>query len=179
MTVLVFIACFSGRTSIVISCLFREQSKLLTRGAGYDLTKLEEWSDTWLLRFHPDKCKHMHIGKKNDENSYSIHRKSLEKVIEEKDIGVAIDLTFEKHINEKINKANQMFATLRRTFQFMDKSTFVQLYKSLVRTHLDYASSVWAPFKAKHIKQIEGVQRRATKQIPGFRDMTDQTNSRI
>ena len=138
-----------------------------------DLTKLEEWSDTWLLRFHPDKCKHMHIGKKND-NSYSLHRKSLEKVIEEKDIGVVIDsdLTFEKHINEKVNKANQMFATLRRTFQFMDKSTFMQLYISLVRTHLDYASSVRAPFKAKHIEQIQGVQRRATKQIPGFRDMT-------
>jgi hypothetical protein len=46
-----------------------------------DLTKLEEWSDIWLLKFHPDKCKHMHIGKKNDDNSYSIHRKSLEKVI--------------------------------------------------------------------------------------------------
>jgi hypothetical protein len=56
-----------------------------------DLTKLEEWSDTWLLRFHPDKCKNMHIGKKNDDNSYSLHRKLLEKVIEEKDIGVVID----------------------------------------------------------------------------------------
>jgi hypothetical protein len=39
------------------------------------LTKLEEWSDTWLLRFHPDKCKHMQIGKKNDDNNYSLHRK--------------------------------------------------------------------------------------------------------
>jgi hypothetical protein len=99
-----------------------------------DLTKLEEWSDTWLLRFHPDKCKHMHIGKQNDDNSYSLHRKSLEKVIEEKDIGVVIDsdLTFEKHINGKVNKANQMFATLQRTFQFMDKSTFVQLYNAFV-----------------------------------------------
>ena len=28
-----------------------------------DLNKLEEWSDRWLLRFHPDKCKHMHVGK--------------------------------------------------------------------------------------------------------------------
>ena len=56
-----------------------------------DLTKLEEWSDTWLLRFHSDKCKNMHIGKKNDDNSYSLHRKLLEKVIEEKDIGVVID----------------------------------------------------------------------------------------
>jgi hypothetical protein len=59
------------------------------------------------------------LGKKNDDNNYSLHWKSLEKVIEEKDIGVVIDsdLTFEKHINEKVNKANQMFATLRRTFQ--------------------------------------------------------------
>jgi hypothetical protein len=42
----------------------------------------------------------MHIGKKNGDNSYSLHRKSLEKVIEEKDIGVVIDsdLTFAEKI---------------------------------------------------------------------------------
>jgi hypothetical protein len=28
-----------------------------------DLNKLSDWSDTWLLRLHPEKCKHMHIGK--------------------------------------------------------------------------------------------------------------------
>ena len=27
-----------------------------------DLTKLEEWSDKWLLKFHPEKCKHMKIN---------------------------------------------------------------------------------------------------------------------
>jgi hypothetical protein len=64
---------------------------LFDRKLSIQATKLEEWSDTWLLRFHPDKCKHMHIGKKNDDNSYSLHRKSLEQVIEEKDIGVVID----------------------------------------------------------------------------------------
>jgi hypothetical protein len=69
-----------------------------------NLTKLEQWNDTWLLRFHPDKCKHMQIGKNNDDNSYSLHRKLLEKVIEEKDIGIVIDsdLTFEKHINMNV-----------------------------------------------------------------------------
>ena len=29
-----------------------------------DLDKLNKWSDNWLLRFHPDKCKVMFIGKK-------------------------------------------------------------------------------------------------------------------
>ena len=26
-----------------------------------DLTKLEEWSDKWFLKFHPEKCKHGHL----------------------------------------------------------------------------------------------------------------------
>ena len=27
----------------------------------HDLSILEQWSDKWLLKFHPDKCKHMEI----------------------------------------------------------------------------------------------------------------------
>ena len=45
----------------------------------------------------------------------------------------------------------------------MDTETFVPLYKTLVRIHLDFASAVWSPYKQKHIEQIESVQRRATK----------------
>ena len=32
-----------------------------------DLAKLEEWSDKWLLKFHPEKCKHMKISKSKNE----------------------------------------------------------------------------------------------------------------
>ena len=35
----------------------------------------------------------------------------------------------------------------------------------MVRFHLDYASSVWFPHKPLHKETIEGVQRRATKQL--------------
>ena len=45
-------------------------------------------------------------------------------------------------------------------------------YKTLVRTHLEFASSVWHPYKAKHIDMIENVQRRATKQLPGMKNLT-------
>jgi hypothetical protein len=38
--------------------------------------------------------------------------------------------------------------------------------------HLEYANSVWNPYKKKHITALENVQRRATKLIPGFKDMT-------
>ena len=65
-----------------------------------------------------------------------------------------------------------MFGVIRRNFHYMDQKTFVPLYKALVRTHLDYASSVYSPNKMKHIDTIESVQWRATKQLPGMKDLT-------
>lgn len=73
-----------------------------------DLTKLEEWSDKWLLKFHPEKCKHMKISNsKNEEtNTYKLLGQDIETVTQEKDIGVIIDseLTFENHLCEKVKK---------------------------------------------------------------------------
>ena len=61
-----------------------------------DLNQLTQWSRKWLLKFHPDKCKVMHIGKaKTGEYRYTLNVNSvnheLEYITEEKDIGVSID----------------------------------------------------------------------------------------
>ena len=45
------------------------------------------------------------------------------------------------------------------------------LFKSLVRPHMDFANQVLAPYLIKHITAIENVQRRATKTIPGLKDL--------
>ena len=75
----------------------------------------------------------------------------------EKDIGVTIqsNLAFDRHISEKVNIANKMMALIRRSFEFLDVGTFQPLYKARVRSHLDYASAVWAPHKLKHNQQID------------------------
>ena len=72
----------------------------------------------------------------------------LDKVEKEKDIGVIIDknLEFEDHISEKVNKATRIFGIIRRAYQYLDEENFVLLYKALVRSQLDYASSVWSPY---------------------------------
>ena len=52
-----------------------------------------DWSDKWLLRFNPTKCKVMHIGH-NYDTRYSIEgekgRVDLSAVTEEKDLGVYV-----------------------------------------------------------------------------------------
>ena len=99
----------------------------------------------------------------------------VKNVTEEKDVGVTFDenLIFECHVAEKVKKANSMWGMLRRTFKYMSSSIFVPLYKSMVRSHLDYASSVWSPYTMKHVEMI-GVQRRATKQLTGLSEMSYQ-----
>jgi hypothetical protein len=114
------------------SYLFADDTKIFRISKGKDdketlqddLTKLEEWSDKRLFKFHPEKCKHMKISKsKNEEtNSYKLLGQDIETVTQEKDIGVIIDseLTFENHLCEKVTKTTSIFAAMRRTFRYLD-----------------------------------------------------------
>ena len=91
----------------------------------------------------------------------------IQKVTPEKDLGVTFDqnLKFTDHINNKVNKANKNVGLIFRTFTFMDKDMFLSFYKSVVRPHLEYASSVWSPIFKKDKILIENVQRRATRLV--------------
>ena len=142
-----------------------------------DLNKLQEWSSTWLLKFHPDKCKVLTLGNRSVAHKYTLQvdgiSHNLENVSEMKDLGITIDqnLSFENHINEKISKANRIVGLIRRTFIHLDEAIFTQLFKSLVRPHLEYSNATWYPYKKKHILALENVQRRATKLVPKCKDL--------
>ena len=41
----------------------------------------------------------------------------------------------------------------------------------MVRSHLDYCSSVWAPYRKGDIEALEKVQKRATKILPGLKNL--------
>jgi len=41
----------------------------------------------------------------------------------------------------------------------------------MVRYHLDYTVAVWYLYKIKHKIALENTQRRATKLLPGMRDI--------
>ena len=75
------------------------------------------------------------------------------------------DLSYDGHIYDKINMANKMLGIINKNFNDLDSTAFVLLYKSMVRSHLEYAGSVWNPHKKGLIRDIEKVQKRATKLI--------------
>ena len=162
---------FADDTKLFNNTKNQANSKILQE----DLNKLKAWSDKWLLRFHPEKCKVLDIGiHKRTSYDYYLGNIKLEHTMDEKDLGVFVDnkLKFDTHIGTKVNKANNILGAIRRGFSYLDKETMLRLYTSLVRPQIEYANPVWSPRFMKDITMVENVQRRATKMIPEIKDFS-------
>ena len=133
-----------------------------------DLNRISTWASNNQLQFSAEKCVVIHLGRNNINANYILDSQSLQSSEEERDLGVIVDasLKFNKHVAAKVAKASQMLAIIKRSFSHLDEDSFVQLYKSLVRPHLEFASSVWSPYTVSNISSIERVQKRATKSMP-------------
>ena len=100
--------------------------------------------------------------------TYTLNGSQIMSVITEKDLGVHVctKLSWNNRIDVTISKANKMLGMIKRTCtNEYDQKTLIILYKSLVRSQLEYASQVWSPFTKEKITALERVQRRATKFI--------------
>jgi len=132
-----------------------------------DLQVLWKWTVKWQMNFNIDKCKVMHIGANNLEEDYVMEGKKLEKISEEKDLGVIISSNFKvsKQCIKAAKKGNQILGLIKRTITCRSNEIIIRLYKSLVRPHLEYCIQAWRPHLVKDIEILERVQRKATRMI--------------
>lgn len=113
------------------------------------------------------------LGRNPISYSYSINNVIIQHVSHFKDLGVTVDplLCFEMHINEICAKANQRSALILKCFNSRDPHLLMKAFTVFVRPLLEYASSVWCPYKATFINKIESVQRRFSKRLHGISKM--------
>ena len=151
--------------------IFRSLSKVndLTSMQN-DLNELAKWSRKWQLPFNETKCKVIHFGRNNPNHTYSMNGHNLETACEEKDLGVTFDqeLKFRSHIRNIVSKANSRIGIIKRSFDELTVENFKILYKTQVRPILEYCSDIWFPIFIMDMKEIEKVQKRATKLVKGL-----------
>jgi len=138
-----------------------------------DLDVLSNWSAKWLLKFNPLKCKLMHLRHNMDTKYYITQdnqKWNIQPVQQEKDLGVSTssDLAVSYQCMEAASKARRVLGMVRRQFKELDMQSFLIIYKSFVRPHLEYAIQAWSPYLRKDIDCLERVQRSATKMVKGF-----------
>ena len=60
-----------------------------------------------------------------------------------------------------------MIGVIRRTYTYFDESTFLCLYKALLRPLLEYANQVWAPHSVEDIEIIDKLPTLAHSRLRG------------
>ena len=130
--------------------------------------------------FHPDKCTVIRISTNKKQilkTNYHIHGHKLEVVDSSKCLGVTISegLTWKKHIDNTVNKANKTLCFIRRNLGDCTAPVKAAAYSTVVRPVLEYSFTVWDPHQTSDIHNLEQVQLRAacfvhqnyTEQTPG------------
>ena len=125
-----------------------------------DLDCLQSWFAKFLLNLNLHRCKVMSITKSTacyyDTADYYLKNQSSKtssslilRSTEEIDLCVVFDtkLFFMNHISMSIDKANRLLGIIRRSFCALDNTSFTLLYKATVRPHLEYAATIWNPYK--------------------------------
>jgi len=115
----------------------------------------------------------MHTRPSNNNYLYSINGQTLNEVAEHEELGITIssDLKVANHCQHACSKANRMLGLIKLTIKHKNISAMVQLYKSLVKPHLEYCSPAWNPHYSKDKAMLERVQHRFTRLFTDLRVM--------
>ena len=81
------------------------------------------------------------------------------------------DLSWSPHIRAITNKARQKASWVLSVFHTRTASVMLTLYKSMVRSLLEYCCPLWHPIKISDIQELESVQKAFNARISGVKDM--------
>ena len=112
---------------------------------NHDLNIIQLWAHQWKMEFNPDPTKQasevLFSCKKSNPNHPQLifNGTTVTKVNDQKHLGLILDssLSFEKRLNEKIIKAKKHIGIIKHLSNFLPLKTLDQMYKALVRSHLD------------------------------------------
>ena len=175
--------------------LFADDSRLVKAITDdFDKSKLQEdlesvmfWSVSNNMVLHPDKfellCHEPYLNNHAvklfsnlpfacgyDDIAYTCNQMDIAPSHLVKDLGIIMtaDFNFNAHINLISSKASLKVSWLLSAFKSRSSFVLMTLYKSLVRSLLEYCCPLWSPFSIHELQTLESVQRRLTSKIAGL-----------
>ena len=138
-----------------------------------DLCSIYKWAEDNIMKFNDKKFEQLNYGVLNSDPIEPYKNPSNENIASSdivKDLGVITNgnLTFKEHIDSSITASKIMSGMILRTFLTRDAEVMIRLFKTYIRSKLEYCCSVWSPVKQGEINEIERVQKSFTSKIEGM-----------
>ena len=162
---------------------------------NHDLEIISQWAHQWKMEFNPDPSKQANEAlfscKKSSPNHPPLifNENVVAKSKDQKHLGLILDsrLSFIKHINEKITKAKRVIGVIKHLSNYLPLKTLDQMYKALVRSHLDYCDIIYhEPNKINQpplgltltalMEKVERIQYQAALAVTGTWQGSSRTN---
>nr|CAH7729532.1 unnamed protein product [Callosobruchus chinensis] len=138
------------------------------------LNKLECWSDRYGFTFSPEKTQYIVFAKKPVQNTATLRLSNvaLKHFSEIKFLGVIFDqkLTWKNHISYLIRSCQSginMLRYLANRHWGADGKTLLNIYRSLIRSKLDYGCVAYASAKTAALKPLDTIHNTALRLILG------------
>ena len=143
----------------------------------HDIDVLFKTSLSWGLHMNKAKCAVLRFSRRFRDQSqplYMLDGTQLPVHHSQRDLGVLVDdsLKFHEHIATVTHRASGLCHNFRKSTVCRSVAFMMFLLKTHIRPVLEYASCLWCTEYADDIRKLERVQRRWTKQIEGFQEMS-------
>lgn len=145
------------------------------------LQRFANWCTENRMVLNASKCSVITFTRKHNVISYdyTLSNTSIPRTSCVKDLGVVLDskMSFSDHITHIVSKASKTLGFIFRIAKnFHNISCLKALYCALVRSTLEYCSTVWAPFYQNGIQRLESVQRKFVKYVQRHMSWPDPAN---
>ena len=153
-----------------ITCSSRNMASI-ERQLQLCLNKIEKWADENGFKFSKTKTVCMHFCNKrklHPDPTLTIYNSQIPVVIQTKFLGVIFDnkLNFKAHIDyvrQKCGKAMNLLKVVAKMDWGADRSVLVRLYRSFVRSRLDYGCAVFSSARKSYLKKLEPIQNQGLR----------------
>jgi ribonuclease HI len=156
-------------------CYRSKQMHTIERQLQQVINNLQHWSNTNGFKFSKTKTKCMFFCNKrgvHPDPELFLNGSRIEVVPEFKFLGLIFDskLTFIPHINYLRNKCNKALNLLRVVSNYdwgADRKVLLRLYRSLIRSKLDYGCFVYGSARQSYIKKLDTIHHQGLRLVLG------------
>ncbi len=135
-----------------------------------ELNKLKTWFHRNKLSLNLNKTKIMLFGNCNTEVKVSTDNVNIERVYENKFLGVILDhrICWKSHIEYIRSKLPRNIAIMGKSKFILDQKSSYILYCSLVLPYLNYCVEVWGNTYKSNLQPLSALQKRAIRIVSMF-----------